>query len=180
MAALFITSFVFAQQKRPLTHADYDSWRSIQGTTLSRDGKYLAYALVPQDGDGEIVVHHLESGKEWRAPRGAAPVNPPQPNPGAEPPTGPPPSAARPVFTADSRFLVFQILPTKAETDKAKREKRKPEDMPKNALGIIDLSTGETARVERVKSFQVPENGPALIAYLMEPKKEEKKPAEAS
>ena len=52
--------------------------------------------------------------------------------------------------TADSRFVVFQVLPTKAETDKAKKEKRKPEDMPKNALGIMDLSTGETARVERV------------------------------
>ena len=84
IAALFISSVVFAQQQRPLTHADYDSWRSIQGQALSRDGKYLAYALVPQDGDGEVVVRHLESGKEWRASRGAAPVNPPQPNPGAE------------------------------------------------------------------------------------------------
>jgi dipeptidyl aminopeptidase/acylaminoacyl peptidase len=179
MAALFITSFVFAQQKRPLTHADYDSWRSIQGTALSRDGKYLAYALVPQDGDGEVVVRHIESGKEWRAGRGAAPVNPPPPNPGAEV-TGPPTPTARVAFTADSRFVVFQILPTKAETDKAKREKRKPEEMPKNALGIIDLSTGETSRVERVKSFQVPENGPAFVAYLMEPKREEKKPDAAA
>src|SRR5205085_10640020 len=156
--------------------ADYDAWRSIQGQTLSRDGKYLAYALVPQDGDGEVVVRHLESGKEWRAGRGAAPVNPPQPAAGAEPPAGPPPFAGRPVFTADSRFVVFQILPTKADTDQAKREKRKPEEMPKNALGVIDLTTGETMRVDGVKSFQVPENGPALVAYLKEPKKEEKKP----
>ncbi|HKQ03985.1 MAG TPA: prolyl oligopeptidase family serine peptidase [Blastocatellia bacterium] len=174
--ALLLSSVVLAQQKRPLTSADYDAWRSIQGQTLSRDGKYVAYALVPQDGDGEIVVRHLESGKEWRAGRGAAPVNPPQPAPGAEPPTGPPPFIGRPVFTADSRFVVFQILPSKADTAKAKREKRKPEEMPKNALGIIDLTTGETQRVEGVKSFQVPENGPALVAYLKEPKKEEKKP----
>src|SRR5436853_4701508 len=116
IAALLISSVVFAQQKRPLTHADYDSWRSIQGQALSRDGKYLAYALVPQDGDGEVVVRHLESGKEWRASRGAAPVNPPQPNPSAEPPTGPPSVAGRPLFTADSRFVVFQVLPTKADT----------------------------------------------------------------
>src|SRR5581483_2912160 len=53
-------------------------------------------------------------------------------------------------------------------------------DMPKNALGIIDLATGETMRVEGVKSFQVPENGPALVAYLKEPKKEEKKPDAAA
>src|SRR5437868_3963276 len=130
--ALLLSSAVLAQQKRPLSSADYDAWRSLQGQTLSRDGKYLAYALVPQDGDGEVVVRHLESGKEWRAGRGAAPVNPPQPAAGAEPPAGPPPFAGRPVFTADSRFVVFQILPTKADTDKAKREKRKPEEMPKN------------------------------------------------
>src|ERR1700754_1543652 len=150
LAALLIPAVTFAQQKRPLTAADYDSWRSIQGQTLSRDGKYLAYALVPQDGDGEIVVRHLESGKEWRAPRGAAPVNPPQPAPGAEPPAGPPPFAGRPVFTADGRYVVFQVQPTKAVTDKAKREKRKPEEMPKNGLGILDLTTGETQDAQTV------------------------------
>src|SRR3977135_2856835 len=80
IAVLLISTSVLAQQttqKRPLTHADYDSWRSLQGQQLSRDGKFIAYALVPQDGDGEIVVRALDTGKEWRHPRGAAPVNPP-------------------------------------------------------------------------------------------------------
>ena len=39
----------YAQQpagKRPLTHADYDGWRSLQGQLLSDDGKYLAYNLL--------------------------------------------------------------------------------------------------------------------------------------
>src|SRR5438105_4708556 len=38
--------------KRSLTHADADAWRSIQGQQLSHDGKYLAYFLAPQQGDG--------------------------------------------------------------------------------------------------------------------------------
>ena len=176
---LILSSVVSAQQKRPLANADSDSWRSIQGSQLSPDGRFIAYALVPQDGDGEVVVRNLETGKEWRAPRGAAPVNPPQPAPGAEPPTGPPPGA-RTVFTADGHYVLFQILPAKADTDKAKREKRKPEDMPKNALGIIDATSGEVTRIEQVKSFQVPENGPAMVAFLKEPKKEEKKPDDKS
>ena len=177
VTALLLSTSILAQQatqKRPLTHADYDSWRAIQGQQLSRDGKFVAYALVPQDGDGEIVARNLETGKEWRHTRGAQPVNLPPQNP-AEPP-GPPPFTGRPFFTADSRFVVFQILPAKAETEKAKKEKRKPEDMPKNSMGIMNLTTGEVARVERVKSFQVPENGAGFIAYLLEPKKEEKKP----
>src|SRR5580698_939749 len=43
---------VFAQPaaKRPLNHRDYDSWRSIQGQILSRDGKFLAYSLFPEEG----------------------------------------------------------------------------------------------------------------------------------
>ncbi|MFP5262071.1 MAG: S9 family peptidase [Blastocatellia bacterium] len=184
--ALFLPSTALAQQaarKRPLTHADYDSWRSIQGQTLSRDGKLLAYALVPQDGDGEVVVRNLATGAEWRHTRGAQPVNPPPPNPAAEPPVGPPQAGpaqfgGRPVFTSDSRFVIFQILPAKAETERARRAKKKPEDMPKNAMGIMDLSTGEVTRVERVKNFKVPEEGAGFVAYLLEPERDAAKPEE--
>lgn len=38
--------------------------------------------------------------------------------------------------------------------------------MPKNGMVILDLATGKAARVERVKSFQVPEDGGGYIAYL--------------
>ena len=185
LLALLVSTSSFAQQsgpKRPLTHADYDSWRAIQGQSLSREGKFVAYALVPQDGDGEIVVRNLATGAEWRHSRGAAPVNPPQRSPEAEPGPGPGggfgqgPFAGRPQFTADSRFVVFQILPTKAETEKAKKEKKRPDEMPKNAMGIMDLGTGNVTRVDRVKSFQVPEEGAGFIAYSLEAKAEERRP----
>src|SRR5678815_2015454 len=61
--------------KRALTHQDYDSWRSIAAQQVSRDGKFVAYAYVPQDGDGEIVVRNIASGVDWRAPRGYRPVS---------------------------------------------------------------------------------------------------------
>ena len=48
--------------KRPLTHQDYDSWRSIQAQQISRDGRFVAYAFMPEDGDGEVVVRNVESG----------------------------------------------------------------------------------------------------------------------
>ena len=184
---LLLSTAVQAQQpsaKRPLAHSDYDSWRAIQGQSLSRDGKFVAYALVPQDGDGEVIVRNLATGAEWRHSRGAQPVNPPQRSPEAEPGPGPGPGggfgqgpfAGRPFFTADSRFVVFQILPAKAETEKAKKDKKRPEEMPKNAIGIMDLATGQVTRVERVKSFQVPEEAAGFIAYSLEAKVEERKP----
>src|SRR4051812_5638681 len=68
--------------KRPLTHQDYDSWRSVLAQQVSRDGKIVAYAYVPQDGDGEIVVRNIATGVDWRAPRGYRPPLPPPDDPG--------------------------------------------------------------------------------------------------
>ena len=176
LALLSSLSAAWAQQtKRPLTHGDYDSWRTIQGPQISRDGKFVAYAYMPEDGDGEIVVRNLTSGAEWRAQRGY------------RPPTTPPEDAnvaeflaaqarlVRPVITADSRLVLFSIDPTKEEVKKAKREKKKPEEMPKNALGIMDLTSGQVTKIDRVKNFQVPEDVAGFVAYLLEAKPEEKK-----
>ncbi|HEY4422966.1 MAG TPA: prolyl oligopeptidase family serine peptidase [Pyrinomonadaceae bacterium] len=172
-----LASTVLAQQatapaaKRPLTHQDYDSWRSILAQQVSRDGKFVAYAYVPQDGDGEIVARNIATGVDWRAPRGYRPPVPPPDDPGANLAEFQAEQARllRPVFTADSRFLVFVTEPTKAEVNKAKKEKKKPEDMPKNGLSIMDLSNGTVTRIERVKTFRVPEDGGGFIAYLLEP-----------
>src|ERR1700691_6418666 len=62
--------------KRPLNHRDYDPWRTIQGQVLSHDGKFLAYSLFPEEGDGEVVVRNLATGKEARENAGAVPPAP--------------------------------------------------------------------------------------------------------
>src|SRR5215218_7378489 len=167
-----------APAKRPLTHQDYDSWRSILAQQVSRDGKFVAYAYVPQDGDGEIVARSIATGVDWRAPRGYRPPVPPPDDPGTNLAEFQAEQARllRPEFTADSRFLVFSTEPAKAEINKAKKEKKKPEDMPKNGLSIMDLSNGTVTRIERVKTFRVPEDGGGFIAYLMEATKPEAKP----
>ncbi|HVF22253.1 MAG TPA: hypothetical protein VM941_04225, partial [Pyrinomonadaceae bacterium] len=162
--------------KRALTHQDYDSWRSISAQQVSREGKFVAYAYVPQDGDGEIVVRNIATGVDWRAPRGYRPPVPPPDDPGTNVAEIQAEQARllRPVFTANSRFLIFGTEPTKAELNKAKKEKRKPEEMPKNGLSIMDLSNGTVTKIEKVKTFRVPEDGSGFIAYLFEPKPEEK------
>jgi dipeptidyl aminopeptidase/acylaminoacyl peptidase len=177
-AFVLLATTAFAQQpapaKRPLSHQDYDSWRSILASQVSREGKFVAYAYVPQDGDGEIVVRNIATGVDWRAPRGYRPPVPPPDDPGTNVAEFQAEQARllRPVFTADSRFLVFATEPTKAELNKAKKEKKKPEEMPKNGLGIMDLSNGTVTRVEKVKTFRVPEEGSGFIAYQLEPKAE--------
>src|SRR5215471_19775325 len=100
VAALVIATFsrpgIRAQQppahKKPIAHDVYDSWKAIQGTKLSRDGAWLAYSLTPQDGDGDLVVRHLKTNAEYRAPRGRDPI-----------------------ITNDGRFVVFGIAPLKRD-----------------------------------------------------------------
>jgi dipeptidyl aminopeptidase/acylaminoacyl peptidase len=177
VVALLATSLVHVYgqataSKRALTHQDYDSWHSIQSPQISRDGKFVAYAFMGQDSDSEIVVRNLTSGAEWRAPRGYRPPAPPPDDsiPNVAELIAANARLSRPAFTANSRFVVFSIEPTKAELNKAKKEKKKPEDMPKNALGIMDTATGQVTRIEKVRSFQVPEDGAGFIAYLLEAK----------
>ncbi len=144
--------------KKPLTYDVYDSWRSIRGTALSRDGVWLVYALVLQDGDGELVAQNLRSGVEHRAPRGTDAI-----------------------ITIDGKFVVFAFAPLKADVDKAKKDKKKPEEMPKAGLGIMDLGTGAVKTFDRVKSFKIAEEGGAFVAWLAEPpdkKPDEKKDGE--
>ena len=135
-----------AAGKKPVPYDAYAGWRSIQNTQLTRDGAWLAYVLAAQEGDGELVVRNLKTDKEFREARGTAPV-----------------------LTVDGKFAVYAIVPPKEEVDKAKKDKKKPEEMPKNNLGILNLATGEVATVERVKSFKVAEDAGTYLAYLMEP-----------
>jgi dipeptidyl aminopeptidase/acylaminoacyl peptidase len=134
------------QTKRPITQNDLDSWRTIRGQQISRDGKFVGYTFASEKGDSELVVRNVASGVEWRVPRGASPK-----------------------FTADSRFAVFSIEPAKDAIKKAKSEKP-PGELPQNALGIMDLTNGEVTRIERVKDFQVPEDGAGFVAYRLETK----------
>src|SRR5258706_147072 len=129
--ALLVTSFTYAlgqETKRALTHQDYDSWHSIQSPQISRNGKFIAYAFMAQDGDSEIVVRNLTSGAEWRAPRGYRPPAPPPDDsiPNVAELIAANARLSRALFTADSRCVVFSIDPTRAELNKAKKAGSSP------------------------------------------------------
>ena len=140
--------------KRPLTHDDYDGWKSIRRPQISFDGRWVLYQIAPQDGDGELVVRSTGSATEYRHDRG---------------------TGAR--FSRDSRYVLFLVAPPQDSVKAAKKAKKKGPDLPKNRLAIMDLSDGSVVTVERVKSFRLPEEGTGWIAYLKEPPATEEKKA---
>lgn len=138
-----------APSKIPVPYSAYDGWNALRGTTLSRNGSWLVYALVPEDGDGTLVARNLKTGVEHRAPRGEDPV-----------------------ISADGRWVVFTVVPTRAARDAARKKARgkpDPEHAPKNGMGIMDLSTGAVTTVDRVRRFALAENASRFVAYRLEP-----------
>jgi dipeptidyl aminopeptidase/acylaminoacyl peptidase len=161
--ALLLSTALAQNAKRPIHHRDYDSWRAITGQRLSPDGKWLAYGLFPQQGDGEIFIRNLVTGKEQREPGGARPA----PAAAGEGEEGPAPQArsATIAFSPDSRTLVFSTFPSKADADKARAE-RKP--APRDAMVIVNLASGAATRIDRVKRFDMPDKAGGWLAYWKE------------
>ena len=144
--------------KVPLDYKAYDAWNAIRNVRLSDDGRWLAYALVPQDGDPVLIVRDLTTGAETREERGLVPT-----------------------FTADAKFLVFTIRAKNADIRKAEREHKKPDEQPKNGLGVLELGTMHVTTYERIKSVAVPKDpGSDTIAFLAEKPLPSPKPTQAA
>jgi len=121
LLAATLPAAVQAQTKKPLTQADWDRWRSITAPALSADGKWAAYTLTPQVGDGEFVVRATAAGTEIRVPVGyiARPNNIPgglRPV-GAGGGGGPAATGGRGQFSPDSKYAVVTVSATKAVVD---------------------------------------------------------------
>ena len=142
-----------APARRPLDHEAYGRFRRVAGEVLSPDGGWLAYGVVPGDGDGALLVHDLRSGQSVTFERGAEPR-----------------------FSDDSRYLVFRVKPAEDSLAAARRARRKDRKvrLPTDTLAWVSLSPlgggegAEATRVGRLASFQVAEEGAPVLAYLLE------------
>ena len=139
---LSITAF---SQKKPLDHSVYDGWQSISDRSISNDGKYLTFAVIPQEGDGVLTIQSVNGDYKKEIARGYGPV-----------------------ITEDSRFVICRIKPTFKDTREAKIKKKKPDEMPKDSLVIIELGKDNVVKVARIKNFKIPEDSGNWLAYLLD------------
>jgi dipeptidyl aminopeptidase/acylaminoacyl peptidase len=131
--------------KIPLDPSVYDKWESIGERILSPDGKWLVYTITPQEGDARLEIRGTANDYAKEVPRGT--------------------EAA---ITGDGRFVVFLIKPFFKDSREARIRKRTPDQMPKDSLGILDLSTGKLTKTARVRSYKLAERSGEWLAYLME------------
>jgi dipeptidyl aminopeptidase/acylaminoacyl peptidase len=141
ISLLFATTAV-AQTKKPLGHNVYDGWKSIGERAISNDGNYIVYAVNPQEGDGELVIQNAQTKYKKVIARGYGAI-----------------------ITNDSRYVVFKIKAPFQDSRQARIKKKKPDEMPKDSLGIVELGMDSVIKIARVKTFKMPEKGSGWMAY---------------
>lgn len=154
VSALVISARPAAAQAvgRPLDHDDYDRWNRITGERLSPDGRWLAYAVVPGEGDAQVMVRDIDAGTTLTIQL-----------------------AQGPVFSGDSRWLVSTQRPPFALVDSLKRAKAKDDEMPGDSVVIVDLARvlggaaidrSGISRMGRIRSFRLAEAGALLAVHF--------------
>jgi len=148
---LFLHIFIFQafialaagpSEKKPLTHDDYASWNSLAGQVLSADGQWMAYEVNPQQGDGNLIIHHFASGKNVLIPRGhSASISP------------------------GNRFVVFYIRPQHDIVRQARLEGKKPDQIPADSLGIFNFEQKKLTKVPGPVTYAMPLEGSDWVAY---------------
>ena len=146
---------------RPLTQRDYDRWITPQGTVLAHDGRWVAYTLVPQVGDGSLVVRATHGTTEYRVPRGY--VGRPTLVVNVDSGFSAPPA----VFSVDDRVLAALTYAPQAEFERARRTKART--APPSTLALVSLPDGRTESIPGVRSFAMPRDAGGWLAYLLEP-----------
>jgi dipeptidyl aminopeptidase/acylaminoacyl peptidase len=160
LLCLLLSNSLLAQlQKRPLTGADYDRWQSARSEKISDDGRWIAYQIDPQEGDGRLEVsasstNSNNSRTHYVFPRGYMAQ-----------------------FTPDSKYLVMRLKVPISDTRKAKLKKKKSDEMPKDSLLALNLATGKTSKLPNVKSYAFGKDAGAWLAVIQERKDERERPA---
>jgi dipeptidyl aminopeptidase/acylaminoacyl peptidase len=155
---LLVSTLTFAQTtvKKPLTHDVYNTWKKLDKPQISDNGKYVSYEINPLKGDGWLHWHNLVSGSHDSLYRGQSAV-----------------------FSSTNDLLAFRIVQPADTIRKLKLAKKKKDELPKDSLGILVLEKDTILRFAGLKSFQLPKEGGAWVAWLYEKPKDKEKAKES-
>lgn len=145
LVLLLLPAIQLMAQKKPLDHTVYDDWQAVGERAISKDGKYVAFAVNPQEGDGILYLKSANGSYEFQVPRGYSVT-----------------------ISNDSRYAVCRIKPLFKDTREARIKRRRPDEMPKDSLAIVELGTNKITKVARIKSYKLPDEQGLWLAYLLD------------
>src|SRR5215475_6085050 len=141
---------ILAQTKPRLVPADYGKWETLGATSLSPDGKWLAYSVNRTNRNNELRIVSVAGGE----PKVAA-------------------FGSQPVFSSDSRWVAYSIGYSESQEEKLKKEKKPIH----RKLGLLNLENGEQTFVDGIESFAFSANDAYLAMRRYAPEKKETPPA---
>src|SRR5262249_5888462 len=125
--------------------ADYGQWETLGASSLSPDGKWLAYGINRSNRNNELRITNVADGAAQIAAFGA-----------------------QPAFSSDSRYVANRLGYSEAQEEKLTKEKKPIQ----RKLGLLDLSTGGQTVVDGIESFAFSANGAYLAMRRYAPKKD--------
>lgn len=137
--------------KKSLDHTVYDGWQSIGEKLISNNGEFVAFTINVQEGNGSLVIKEPYNEKQLIIERGY-----------------------NAIFSNNNQFLVCKIKPTYQQTRDARIKKKKPDEMPKDSLAIVNLTDMSVQKIARVKSYKMPVEN-EWLAWLHEKNENDKK-----
>jgi len=133
-----------SQEKKPLTHDDYDHWMDLTNSQISNSGDWASYELYPQKGNGHLWLYKTDNTTKLSFERGY-----------------------HAKFSPIEDFLVFKIMPPKDTVRSAKLAGHKKEKLPFDSLGIYMLESDTMIKIEEIRSYKLPEEGYSWVAWLL-------------
>ena len=131
-------------QKKVLDHNDFDIWNRIQNSVIDSKGDYIMYSIQTGEKDSHLKIKDTNSNLIFEHER-----------------------SERGRFTFNSEFAVFTIKAWKDSIKEMKREKVKKDKMPKDSIGIYNMSNGSLDKIANIKSFKLPEKCRDILVILM-------------
>ncbi len=145
--ALFPLTISLLAQQKAIQQTDVPRWKSIEKQTISPDGQWVAYQ-IRSVSEGDATVHLWNAGNNTTVTFQRA---------------------ENPQISEDSRWLTFTIKPPLDSVRALKRKKTKADDLPKDTLGIYQISTGALEKIARVKTYSLPEFWSDWLVIQLEP-----------
>ncbi len=153
----FVSTLGLAQEKRALTHEDYDLWKMIQNPQISESGDIIITEVntTTGRGDGYLKIFNRKTGKSSEFHNGY-----------------------RASISQDDKYVFFLRKPDYEITRQEKKDEVKDEKQSKDDFFIFDIRENRlTDSIKRVKSYKAPEeySGWVVIEKLKELKPEKSK-----